>query len=193
MNYDSIPSAKRIADARFNDVRNFATNLINDIHADVAKLPGSQAAVEKLINIGLEYLQKLNAEQSDNVAVVVDASIGYQRMGDLQSKFCIHCCSAGDCLERIAGVGDWLRTRTERPLELRCGRLAKSRRDLAAEPDAREVDEAILVRRCIRDGDPLLERVAAQLRIVDDHPLHVQILERLYNACERIGNGRKRP
>jgi non-specific serine/threonine protein kinase/serine/threonine-protein kinase len=75
---------KRIADARFNDIRNFATNLIGDIHQDVAKLPGSQAAVEKLINIGLQYLQKLNAESSDNVGVVVDASVGYQRMGDLQ-------------------------------------------------------------------------------------------------------------
>jgi hypothetical protein len=31
---------RKLADARFNDIRDFSKNLIQDIHGDVAKLPG---------------------------------------------------------------------------------------------------------------------------------------------------------
>jgi serine/threonine protein kinase len=75
---------RRLAEARFNDIREFSSSLIFDVHNDVAKLAGSQAAVDKLLNISVRYLQKLNAETSDNYNVLADASVGYQGLGDMQ-------------------------------------------------------------------------------------------------------------
>jgi serine/threonine protein kinase len=77
---------RKLAEARFNDIRELSSNLIFDVHNDVAKLAGSQPAVDKLLNIGLRYLQKLNAEASDNAGVLVDASVGYQGLGSAQRK-----------------------------------------------------------------------------------------------------------
>jgi non-specific serine/threonine protein kinase/serine/threonine-protein kinase len=77
---------RRLAEERFGDIRDFSSSLIFDIHGDVAKLAGSQPAVDKLLHLSLQYLQKLNAESSDNFQVVRDASIGYGHLGDMQGN-----------------------------------------------------------------------------------------------------------
>lgn len=77
---------RRLAQLRFEDIRQLSSNLIFKIHGDVAKLPGSQSAVDQLLAVALEYLQKLNADTSDDPDVVCDASVGYQRLGDLQGS-----------------------------------------------------------------------------------------------------------
>jgi serine/threonine protein kinase len=75
---------QRLAEGRFDDIRKLSSNLIFDIHGDVVKLPGSQAAVDKLLKVAIEYLQKLQADSSNNFDVVRDASIGYAQLGDIQ-------------------------------------------------------------------------------------------------------------
>lgn len=72
------------AEARFEDVRQIASKFIFDIHRDIANLPGSQAATDKLLAIALEYLQKLEADSAGNFKVLYNASTGYQQLGDLQ-------------------------------------------------------------------------------------------------------------
>ena len=77
---------RKLAEARFNDIREFSSSLIFDIHGDVAKLAGSQPAVDKLLNTALRYLQKLDAEASNDYRVLSDASVGYQGLGDMQAN-----------------------------------------------------------------------------------------------------------
>jgi serine/threonine protein kinase len=77
---------QRLAEERFDDIRNLASDLIFDIHSDVVKLPGSQPAVDKLLKVAIEYLQKLRAESSNNFQIVRDAAFGYAKLGDIQGN-----------------------------------------------------------------------------------------------------------
>ena len=55
-----------------------------DVQDQVVKLPGSQDATRKIVDLSLEYLEKLQAEKSDDVVLIADVASAYGRLGDIQ-------------------------------------------------------------------------------------------------------------
>jgi serine/threonine protein kinase len=75
---------KAEAQRRFNDVRALARGMIFDVQDEVVKLPGSQEATRKMIDLSKQYLEKLQAERSSDVALILDVAQAYGRLAEIQ-------------------------------------------------------------------------------------------------------------
>ncbi|MBK6459143.1 MAG: serine/threonine protein kinase [Gemmatimonadetes bacterium] len=72
------------ANRRFGQLRTLARSVLFDYHDAVVDLPGSTPVRERFVKDGLEYLDKLSAEASDDPSLQQELAAAYERMGDVQ-------------------------------------------------------------------------------------------------------------
>jgi tetratricopeptide (TPR) repeat protein len=75
---------KRIAERRFDEVRELARAVVFDILDAIAPLPGSTHARELLVSRALVYLDTLSAESAENTPLELELAGAYLRIGDVQ-------------------------------------------------------------------------------------------------------------
>ncbi len=82
-----IAQAERLkAEKRFNDVRSLANSFLFNLAPKIEKLPGSTPAREELVNLALEYLDKLSQEASDDLELQRELAAAYEKVGDVQGN-----------------------------------------------------------------------------------------------------------
>ncbi len=72
------------AEQRFSDVRRLANSVVFEFHDSIQNLPGSTPTRELLVSRALEYLDKLAAEDSDDVSLQLELAEAYDKIGDIQ-------------------------------------------------------------------------------------------------------------
>jgi eukaryotic-like serine/threonine-protein kinase len=77
---------KARAEQRFEDVRALASGMLFDLQPAVNKLPGSQEATRRIVDLSKAYLEKLQAEKSTDVALIAEVASAYLRLGDIQGS-----------------------------------------------------------------------------------------------------------
>lgn len=76
----------RIANEYFQSVRGLATSLLNEIHPAIEDVPGSTKARHLIVKRSLEYLDKLAATASRDVALLTEVSSGYAAIAAIQGN-----------------------------------------------------------------------------------------------------------
>jgi serine/threonine protein kinase/tetratricopeptide (TPR) repeat protein len=76
----------RVAERRFNDVRRLADTFMFDIHDEIANLPGSTRAREKLVTTALQYLDRLAQESGGDASLQRELATAYEKVGDIQGN-----------------------------------------------------------------------------------------------------------
>jgi eukaryotic-like serine/threonine-protein kinase len=74
----------RRSEARFQEVRKLANSLLFELHKPIEKLPGSAPVREHLVRTGLQYLNNLSQDASDDETLQWDLSQAYEIVGDAQ-------------------------------------------------------------------------------------------------------------
>lgn len=74
---------RRLADQRFNQLRQLAGNVIR-FDTEIRDLPGSTAARQRLVSISLAYLEGLAAETQGDVALMRELAEAYNRIARVQ-------------------------------------------------------------------------------------------------------------
>jgi non-specific serine/threonine protein kinase/serine/threonine-protein kinase len=69
---------------RFNEVRKLANAVIFKYHDGIARLPGSTAVRQMLVNDALEYLDNLSRDSEGDVSLLRELAAAYHRVGDVQ-------------------------------------------------------------------------------------------------------------
>mgnify|MGYP000415725842 CR=1 FL=1 len=77
---------RALAERRFDEVRGLAKKLIFDIHDSVAKLPGSIAAREMIVQTGLGYVDGLSADADRDSPLILELAEAYRRLGNIQGN-----------------------------------------------------------------------------------------------------------
>jgi non-specific serine/threonine protein kinase/serine/threonine-protein kinase len=72
------------AERRFGEVRSLARTFIFEIHDAVAPLPGSTPVRARIIEVGLQYLERLEREAVDDVSLQVELAAAYERIAAVQ-------------------------------------------------------------------------------------------------------------
>ena len=72
------------AERRFDEVRKLAHSIMFDYHDEIAALPGSTKARERLVKDSLEYLDSLAGEAGNDITLQREIGTAYQRIGDVQ-------------------------------------------------------------------------------------------------------------
>lgn len=72
------------ADRRFADVRRIANVALFDIHDKLESVPGAMPARRLLVDTALRYLNDLAAEARDEPALLVELSVAYERVAEIQ-------------------------------------------------------------------------------------------------------------
>jgi non-specific serine/threonine protein kinase/serine/threonine-protein kinase len=75
------------AERRFADVRRLAGSFLFEFHDAIKRLPGSTRARELVAQRGLEYLDSLAAESTDDPTLRAELARAYHRVGDVQGGF----------------------------------------------------------------------------------------------------------
>ena len=78
---------ERIAQRRFNDVRNLANSLIFDVHDSIKDLPGSTPARKLIVDRALQYLNALAQESGGDLALQRELATAYERVGLVQGHY----------------------------------------------------------------------------------------------------------
>jgi non-specific serine/threonine protein kinase/serine/threonine-protein kinase len=76
----------RLAERRFNDVRQLANSFLFEFHDAIETLPGSTPVRELVVKRALEYLDKLAHEASGNQSLLQELATAYLRVGDVQGR-----------------------------------------------------------------------------------------------------------
>lgn len=76
----------RIAQRRFNDVRQLANSLVFDLHDSIKDLSGATAARQLLIQKASQYLDGLAKESSNDVSLQRELANAYERLGMVQGE-----------------------------------------------------------------------------------------------------------
>jgi eukaryotic-like serine/threonine-protein kinase len=74
---------RRVAQLHFDSVRKLANRLF-DFHDDIAQLPNSTKARERLVTTALEYLDALNKQSSADLSLQEELGVAYRKVGDIQ-------------------------------------------------------------------------------------------------------------
>ena len=72
------------AEKRFAETRKIANSLLFEIHDSLSDLPGATASRELLVKRALEYLNNLSLEADNNPELMLELSIAYRKIGDIQ-------------------------------------------------------------------------------------------------------------
>lgn len=75
---------KRLAEARFDEVRTLARSVVFELHDAIAPLPGSTAARALLVRRALGYLDRLGQEAEHNRPLQMELAGAYLKIGDVQ-------------------------------------------------------------------------------------------------------------
>jgi serine/threonine protein kinase len=78
---------ERIAQRRFNDVRNLANSLIFDVHDSIKDLPGSTPARKLIVDRALQYLNALAQESAGDLSLQRELATAYERVGLVQGHY----------------------------------------------------------------------------------------------------------
>ncbi|MEZ5429100.1 MAG: protein kinase [Pyrinomonadaceae bacterium] len=78
--------AERVAQKRFDEVRQLANNVVHKYYDEIADLPGSTRARQILVSDALKYLDNLAVNADDNPELLKELSNAYLKMGDVQGK-----------------------------------------------------------------------------------------------------------
>ena len=79
-------AAEARAERRFNDDRKLANSFLFEFHDAIRDLPGSTAARALVVKRGLEYLDGLAKESSDDRVLRRELADAYQKVGDVQGN-----------------------------------------------------------------------------------------------------------
>ena len=80
-----VAEAERLrAEARFQDVRRLANSVIYELHDAIGNLPGATPVRQLMVTRALEYLDRLSAEDRDDLALKRELADAYQRVGQVQ-------------------------------------------------------------------------------------------------------------
>ena len=77
----------RIAQQRFNDVRELANSLIFDVHDSIKDLPGSTPARKLIVDRALQYLNRLSQSSRGDVSLQRELATAYERVGLVQGHY----------------------------------------------------------------------------------------------------------
>ena len=77
---------RRIAERRFDQVRQLAGKFLVQFHDAIARLPGSTAAQKMVVETGLQYYDTLVQEAHGNRDLLEEIARGYDRLGDVQGN-----------------------------------------------------------------------------------------------------------
>ncbi|MCH8479076.1 MAG: protein kinase [Wenzhouxiangella sp.] len=75
---------RRLAEQRFNQVRELAGALIFEIHDSIEPLPGSMPARQTIVSRAIDYLQGLARDAVDDTGLLIEMAGAYDRVGTLQ-------------------------------------------------------------------------------------------------------------
>ena len=75
--------AQAHAERRFSEVRQLANTLIFKIHDAVVPLPGSTPVRRTIVDEGLGYLERLEREADNDVALRIELAAGYRQIGSI--------------------------------------------------------------------------------------------------------------
>lgn len=78
------------AEERFTQVRGLAKTFIFDMHDAIRDLPGSTSPRHLLVKTGLVYLDALKRDAGDDIALLREIRLGYNRLGDVQGNSIAH-------------------------------------------------------------------------------------------------------
>jgi tetratricopeptide (TPR) repeat protein/predicted Ser/Thr protein kinase len=73
-----------LAERRFDDVRGLAHAMLFDLHDALVKIPGSTAARSLLVQLALDYLQRLGGERNAPLPLQRELAAAWLRVGDVQ-------------------------------------------------------------------------------------------------------------
>jgi serine/threonine protein kinase len=77
----------RVAERRFNDVRQLANSLIFDVHDSIQNLPGSTPARKLIVERALKYLDSLSQESRGDLSLQRELATAYERVGLVQGHY----------------------------------------------------------------------------------------------------------
>ncbi|MBC8106130.1 MAG: protein kinase, partial [Anaerolineae bacterium] len=75
---------RTLAQSRFDDVRKLANTFLFDVHDQIQNLAGATPARQLLVQTGLDYLEKLQAQAGNEPGLLLEIARGYLRIGDVQ-------------------------------------------------------------------------------------------------------------
>jgi len=73
-----------LADARLDELQEFATGLVFDIHRQIHGLEGSVEAKKLILDVGMRTLDRLSADAEGDAALTRRLAGGYLRLGEVQ-------------------------------------------------------------------------------------------------------------
>ncbi len=76
----------RIAQRRFNDVRELANSLIFDVHDSIQDLPGSTPARRLLVERALRYLDGMSRDAASDASLRRELASAYEKVGTVQGN-----------------------------------------------------------------------------------------------------------
>lgn len=76
----------RIAQQRFNDVRQLANSFLFEVHDSIQNLPGSTSARQLIVKRALEYLDKLSQQSGSDISLQLELAAAYVKVGDVQGN-----------------------------------------------------------------------------------------------------------
>jgi eukaryotic-like serine/threonine-protein kinase len=76
----------RIAQRRFNDVRELANSLMFDLHDSIQDLPGSTPARKLLVERALRYLDSLSRDAASDASLQRELATAYEKVGTVQGN-----------------------------------------------------------------------------------------------------------
>jgi tetratricopeptide (TPR) repeat protein len=82
----SLRQAK-IAERRLGEVRELANRFLFELEDAIRDLPGATPARERIVRIGLEYLDRLAAEAGSDRGQRLELAEGYVKLGDVQGGY----------------------------------------------------------------------------------------------------------
>ena len=77
---------RALAERRFDDVRQLANKFVFQYHDEVAKLPGSTALREMMVNDAKDYLTRLTQESGNDTALQLELAQAWLKIGDVLGK-----------------------------------------------------------------------------------------------------------
>jgi len=75
---------RAVAERRFEEVRRLAGTFIFEVHDDVASLPGSTPVRKRIVELGLEYLERLEKEAGGDRTLQAELAAAYERIAAVQ-------------------------------------------------------------------------------------------------------------
>jgi len=117
----------RIAQRRFNDVRQLANSLMFEVHDSIKDLAGATPARKLLVSKALQYLDSLSQEAAGDTSLQRELAPAYEKVGHVQGD--PYAANLGDTAGALASYRKALAIRASRAAT--SGNSEESQRDLA--------------------------------------------------------------